>query len=449
MIAKLQSFLYFAYKASSSSTYFVFSRVTPLGGLLMFVLPIVVVIFLTYFKIATLSLLVVLVSIFVFSFLMLWARCGKIEITERRLPNYAAVDKDLCYEVHYRNLKPKAVNSALLHDLPPDSRPTKSEFVLSREPLESNRNVFDRVFAYYRWLWLSSQKMKFESEPKVLSTIEALKEGRVGLSCVPLRRGRLVFQNMRLYMPDPLGLLQRSNKVSAPDDSVIVLPKRYRLPDFVIDGASRDHTGGSSYSSISGTSDDFRGLRSYMPGDAIKYIDWAAWARTGKPVVREYENVFFPRYALVLDTNGSFENSERFEEAISIAASFAKVVDTQECLIDLMFLNQGLQTITVGKGVEKSESVLECLATLEIELEPDWESLSEQVARHASSFSSCIIIFNELSDERIELVQRWRRAGINLKILVLVGGEDSIQKVMDIGAIPIRESFVQQDLLKL
>ena len=71
MIAKLQSFLYFAYKASSSSTYFVFSRVTPLGGLLMFVLPIVVVIFLTYFKIATLSLLVVLVSIFVFSFLML------------------------------------------------------------------------------------------------------------------------------------------------------------------------------------------------------------------------------------------------------------------------------------------------------------------------------------------------------------------------------------------
>ena len=103
-------------------------------------------------------------------------------------------------------------------------------------------------------------------------------------------------------------------------------------------------------------SEDFRGLRSYRPGDPIKHIDWSAWARTGKPVIREYENVFFPRYALVLDTNGSFENSEMFEGAVSIAASFACAVDTQESLIDLMFLNKGVQTVTVGKGIEKSST---------------------------------------------------------------------------------------------
>jgi len=200
---------------------------------------------------------------------------------------------------------------------------------------------------------------------------------------------------------------------------------------------------------VSGLSDDFRGLRPYRPGDAIKHIDWAAWARTGKPVIREYENVFFPRYALVLDTNGSYENSERFEEAISIAASFASAVDTQECLIDLMFLNQGVQTITVGKGVEKSEKLLESLATLEVELKPDWESLSQQVLKHAAVFSSCIIIFNQLSDERRELVEEWRSAGLNLLIIVLVSAEDAQQEVISLGAFPIRENAVQQDLLKI
>ena len=449
MITKLQTFLYPLYKASSSSTHFIFSRVTSLGAMMLVLLPIITAIFLAYFKLATLSLLVILIGVFSFSFLMLWVRGGKIEVQKRRLPKHATVGSELFYSVDYFNLSPKALNSAIIHDLPQDSRPTKHEFITSREPLESNRNVFDRIFAYYRWLWLASKKMKFESIPKVLPPLSGGEQGSLSLSCTPLRRGKLIFQNMRLFMPDPLCLLQRSSKVNSSDDSVLVLPKRYKLPDLVLDGDARDHSGGRSYSSISGMSDDFRGLRSYRPGDPIKHIDWGAWARTGKPVIREYENVFFPRYALVLDTNGSYENSERFEEAISIAASFASAVDTQECLIDLMFLNQGVQTVTVGKGVAKSEKLLESLATLEVELEPDWRSLSEQVLRHASSFSSCIVIFNELTDERLDLINEWRSSGLNLLILVIVSEAESSQDITNAGAIPIRENAVQQDLLKL
>ena len=150
-----------------------------------------------------------------------------------------------------------------------------------------------------------------------------------------------------------------------------------------------------------------------------------------------------------MDTNGSYENSEKFEEAISIAASFASAVDTQECLIDLMFLNQGVQTITVGKGVEKSAKLLESLATLELELEPDWQSLSQQVLKHASIFSSCIVIFNQLSEERRALVDEWKSAGLNLLIMVIVDEGDSQQEVKSIGAYPIRRNSVQQDLLKI
>jgi len=412
-------------------------------------LPIVTSIFLAYFKLATLALLVMLVGVFLFSFSMLWVRNGDLKIIKRRLPKHATVGSELVYEVYYKNLSSKVLNSAILHDLPQDPRPSRTEFISSREPLESKRNLFDRVFAYYRWLWLVSKKMKFESKSKLIPSLPALAKASVMLNCTPLRRGELKFRNMQLLMPDPLCLLQRSLRVSSSEDAVLVLPKRYKLPDLLLDGDARDHSGGRSYSSISGMSEDFRGLRSYRPGDPIKHIDWSAWARTGKPVIREYENVFFPRYALVLDTNGSFEKSEMFEEAVSIAASFASAVDTQESLIDLMFLNKGLQTITVGKGVEKSEKLLESLATIEMELEPDWESLSLQVLRHASSFSSCIVIFIQLSDDRIDLIKQWRGSGLNLLILVLVNDVDLHQEILDLGAIPIRINAIQQDLLKL
>jgi uncharacterized protein (DUF58 family) len=198
-----------------------------------------------------------------------------------------------------------------------------------------------------------------------------------------------------------------------------------------------------------GVSDDFRDLRPYRPGDSLKQIDWAAWARTGKPIVREYENVFFPRYGLVLDTNGAYEYLDNFEEAISVAASFALVVETQECLLDLIFLNKGAQTLTVGKGIARSEDLLEHLATLEIEIKPDWISLSRQVIKHATSFSICVVIFTRLSDERRQLVKDWRRAGLNLLILVLVNDDESDQQALDIGATPIDINNVQRDLLKM
>ena len=39
--------------------------------------------------------------------------------------------------------------------------------------------------------------------------------------------------------------------------------------------------------------------------------------------------------------------------------------------------------------------------------------------------------------------------GINLLVLVLVGESESHDEVVALGAIPIRENAVQQDLLKL
>ncbi|MFT5905665.1 MAG: hypothetical protein ACI9E1_001265 [Cryomorphaceae bacterium] len=361
----------------------------------------------------------------------------------------ASAGQEISYTVACRNLGSRKLVSALMQELPVDPRPSRSEFIHSREPQERLRNGFDRLFAYYRWLWLCKKKTKFESEPKLLVTIAKSEEITLSMRCTPMQRGRLEFGNTKIYLPDPLYLLQKCVCVSSSIDSILILPKRYKLPSLMLEGAARDHVGGLSHSYMSGVSDDFRGLRPYRPGDSLKNIDWAAWARTGKPIVREYENVFFPRYGLVLDTNGAYEHLDNFEEAISVAASFARVVDTQECLLDLIFLNKGLQTLTVGNGVARSGDLLALLATLEIEIQPDWASLSRQVLKHAASFSVCVVIFTQLSDERKQLISNWKKAGLNLLIIVLVNDELLNQAVLDIGATPIRINNVQKDLLNM
>lgn len=448
MIIKIQSLLYYAYRVTSSSSHYFSRRITPLGFLILLLIPATLIVFITYYKLATLYLFSLFCGILAFSVVTVFFKSAKLKIV-RTLPPMASVGQEITYTVHCFNLGSRKLSSVLIHDLPVDPRPTRAEFIHSREPQEHLRNVFDRLFAYYRWLWLSKKKTKFQSEPILLNSINKSQELTLLMRCTPMQRGRLEFSNAKLYLSDPLYLLQKCVRVKSSTDSILVLPKRYKLPAFMLEGAARDHQGGLSQSYMSGVSDDFRGLRAYRPGDPLKHIDWAAWARTGKPVVREYENVFFPRYGLVLDTNGVYEYLENFEEAISVAASFARVVDTQECLLDLIFLNKGPQTLTVGKGVARAEDLLEHLATLEIEIKPDWTSLSKQVVKHSTSFSVCVVIFTQLSDERKQLIIDWRKAGLNLLIIVLVNDEVSHQAALDIGAAPIRINNVQGDLLNM
>ena len=79
-------------------------------------------------------------------------------------------------------------------------------------------------------------------------------------------------------------------------------------------------------------------MRDYRPGDPLRRIHWRSWAKTDKPIVKEYQDEFFVRHALILDTFQKEAYGDVFEEAISVAASFACTMGTQDSLLDLMFI---------------------------------------------------------------------------------------------------------------
>ena len=448
MVTKAQSLFYYIYRATSSGAYFIFNRITPLGILFLLLIVANGIVFVTYYKLATLYLFSLLCGVLLFSIFTVFFKFSNVRVT-RELPEIATIGKDLTYVIHYVNLGSTRLNSTLLHDLPVDSRPSRLEFIHAKEPKEDLRNAFDRIFVYYRWLWLCKKKTKFESKPVTIPFTEKGGEGTLMMNCKPMNRGRLEFGNARLCQPDPLYLLQKFKFIKTIKDSVIVLPKRYMLSEQMIEGISRDQVGGQSYSAKLGLSDDFRGLREYRPGDSPKKIDWASWAKTGSPVVREYEDISPLNYALVLDTNSSYDQIDRFEEAVSIAASFARQLETQECLIDLLFYSENSQINTIRKDVVKSEGLLKKLSTVEIENKPEWNELSKNVLRQSASFSICIIVFTTLCEERKELVQAWRQAGLNLLIIVLIDDEDEKQEVIELGASPVRIKYAQNDLLNV
>lgn len=351
------------------------------------------------------------------SLLALPLRRARLEV-RRELPAHATAGEPVRLHYQLRNLRGRPLANARLVETPPDPRPRRAQFLTAREPGEESRNWFDRVFAYYCWTWLCERGQRFEARPSS-QRIDVAGHGRQALTAelLPARRGLVKLDDLRLLLPDPLGFFQRCARVRAPVSTLAVLPRRYRLPEFELPGGARFQPGGDAASRHAGASGEFVGLRDYQPGDPLRLIHWKSWARTGKPIVKEFEETFFPRHGLILDTFP--DDDELFEEAVSVAASFASSIDSRESLIELMFISGRDRVVSAGRGAGPSTTLLEVLAGVEASDTPAFDALERLVTRHAEDLAGCLAVLAGWSPERQKLLRKLAGAGIELAAIVV------------------------------
>jgi len=122
----------------------------------------------------------------------------------------------------------------------------------------------------------------------------------------------------------------------------------------------------------------------------------------------------------VLDTFlDDSSNSPLFEQAVSIAASFSLTLNSQESLLDLLFVGPDAFCVTTGHGVAQVEHMLEILAAVQPCTTRGFESLEEIVLRQIGLVSGCVCIFLKWDEDRKSLVDQMSLAGIPLLVLVL------------------------------
>ncbi len=208
-----------------------------------------------------------------------------------------------------------------------------------------------------------------------------------------------------------------------------ILPKRYPLPPLALPGSGAHQPGGVSLAqSVSNSEASFISVREYRPGHPRRRIHWRAWARAGKPIVKEYQDEYFVRHALILDTfaehSGMAGHAGRvFEEAVSVAASFAGSITTQESLLDLMFVGSEAYCFTSGRGIGHSERMLEILASVGPCRDKPFSVLLPLVLEHAPLPSGCICVLLAWDEERKDFIRGIEALGIPLLGLVITASE--------------------------
>ena len=285
-----------------------------------------------------------------------------------------------------------------------DPRPAFETFLTGLRRKRHDVTGLRRYSVWDRWQGMIAANRPARLTEQPLPDLPANREIEIRPSAFAERRGSVDFTGFTIARADRFGLF-KAFAVTRQPDSLLVLPKRYSLPQLSLPGARLYQHGGMTMASSVGDSEEFLGLRDYRPGDPLKQIHWKSFARVGYPIVKEHQDEFFERHALVLDTFPEPGADNLFEEAVSVAASFAASIDTQECLLDLLFLGAETYCFTAGRGQLHTENMLEVLAH------------TRPCENHR---------FNELVDCVME-----RRAGLSGIILVLLGWDEPRRMFVD------------------
>lgn len=337
----------------------------------------------------------------------------------RSLPRFGTVGEAFPYVITVRNLGSRAERGISVREDADEPVPTLEEFAAETGD-RSKPARFIRWTGFDRYAELRRRGRISGLKEIPLPDLPGSDTCEVSAELVPPRRGKLVLRGLEVSRPDPLGIFKafRRDRSGA---AVLVLPKRYPVPRLALPGVRRYQQGGVALSSAVGESQEFVSLRDYRPGDPLRRIHWRTWARTGKPVVKEYQDEFFVRHALALDTFLP-EGGPRLEEAVSVAASFACSVLTQDSLLDLLFVGTEAYCFTAGRGLGGPDRMLEVLACVEPCRDKPFEVLAGSVLRRRAALSGCICVLTGLDAARREFLSRMASVGLECRSFLVTDG---------------------------
>ena len=136
-------------------------------------------------------------------------------------------------------------------------------------------------------------------------------------------------------------------------------------------------------------------------------------------MVREYQDEYFERHALVLDTFCARDEEGAFEEAVAVAASLAETIDTHECLLDLMFVGAEAYTFTAGRGQMHPDGLLAVLAGVAPCRERPFARAARRGARAAGDDVGCARDPARVGRARRAFVDEMRSLGLAMRVLLV------------------------------
>ena len=256
----------------------------------------------------------------------------------------------------------------------------------------------------------------------------------------------------------PLGLLKMSRRKKGMPDVLLVYPAFYELLAVDLPVALRFQKEGDSRVSKVGESLDFFGNREFREGDDPRHIDWIGSARTGEVIIKEFQQEYLSRIAIIVDTYVPPINSFKFsfgkkqsfaelEASLSLTSALIDYLTRGEYVVDIFATGLDVYHLKAGRHLSCFDDIMDILASLEINHQLPINEISSSIIEEISSIGSVVVLLQGWDKEREQLISRLNNYGIATKV-VIIGDQEKISAPSNI-KVYSAEDVQQGRVLKL
>jgi len=302
-------------------------------------------------------------------------------------------------------------------------QPLHAEFRLStrsRRPLYDVGLALSRLPAYIE-----------DTEPaRTLPHLAPVAAASFPVTLRARKRGSYHIPAIRAYTTFPFNLL-RSRGRKHPLAPFLVLPSFHPIQLVDLPLGRRYQPGGIALTSDVGESPEYIGSREYHDGDSCRRIDFRSWARLARPAVKEFQEEYYCRLALVVDTfvapgrKKSRDGFPELEAAISLTAAAADALSRGEYIIDLFAAGPELYVFRAGRHIAHLDNILEILACVEECRTNPFEIIAPAIAAELANVTSVICVFLDWDALRAAFVRTILEAGSAARVLIVRDGPTS------------------------
>lgn len=269
-------------------------------------------------------------------------------------------------------------------------------------------------------------RVAIEQDPHYLARLDPGESFTFDYTINVQRRGSYHLPGPTALCAFPFGLTQTTS-FHPQGTQLIVYPPFETLTALDVPTGLRYQPGGMALASHIGESMEFVGTREYQVGDRVRDLHQRSWARVGAPVVKQFEEEFLTRIALLVDTyiprprkGGA---AAALEANLSLAAAVADYFARQEFIIDLFAAGPQLYHFQAGRSLGYLDNILDILACIEKSPDDPLAVIGPAFAEQLRETSAVVLLMLSWDDERASLVDMIRNADVATKTVVLTNNK--------------------------
>lgn len=254
--------------------------------------------------------------------------------------------------------------------------------------------------------------------PTVVATLPAGGRASTQARARFVARGEHHMDPFRVVALLPLGLSQGA-PVRTDGLRFVVVPKVARVTSIATPRNRRHQPGGVARASRTGDATDLLGVRPYRPGDPVRDLHARLWARHGLPVVREYQEEYFARVGVAVDSDTKAAFPAHLEAALSLAAGVIASLCRSEALVDVLVMGEFMHRLSLGRSLGSLDQALDVLAAVQPGHAFSADSVLAQLGPHLEQLSSVVLIFLSWNTARAATASAIRARGVGCVVLIV------------------------------